>query len=255
MQLTAAQVAEMQERGFLLLPSLFSPDEVDVLLDAIPQAVARGGPELIAEDDDPSTIKMLFGLHRGDDAFHRLCRHPRVIAPAEQILGDRAHLFQSRLNMKSPFRASGWPWHQDFNQWHRYDGLRTPLAVVAGVFLDDVNPCNGPLLVIPGSHKIGHVMNDESMDMPEDVVEAAARRLGIVPLMGPPGTVVFFDCLLVHASSANVTPWPRRIFYLNFSAVSNRELLPQRQWFHCDTDPKPIAMLADDCLLERRATA
>lgn len=255
MQLSGAQLAEMNDRGFLIVPSLFSNEEVEVMRDAVPSAIARGGPEIIAEDDDPATIKMIFGMHHRDDVFRRVGRHPRLIRPVEQILGERAHLFQSRLNMKSAFRASGWPWHQDFNQWHRLDGMRTPRAIVAGLFVDDVNPCNGPLMVIPGSHRLGHVINESSMEMDEEIVARAARDSGIVPLMGPPGTVVLFDCLIVHGSAANITPWPRRIFYLNFSAVSNRELRPLRAWFHCDSNPRPIAVVADDCLLERRATA
>jgi ectoine hydroxylase len=133
--------------------------------------------------------------------------------------------------------------------------MQTPCAVVAGLFVDDVNACNGPLMVIPGSHKRGHIVNEVSMEIAEDVVAAAARESGIVPLMGPPGTVVLFDCLIIHASAPNVTPWPRQIFYLNFSAASNRELRPLREAFHCDSDVRPVPKLADDCLLEWKATA
>ena len=255
MQLTAAQVEEMNERGFLTLPSLFSAAEVEVICGAIPGVIERGGPAIIGEDDDPSVIKMVFAPHTYDDVFRRLSFHPRMVEPAEQLLGERAHLFQSRLNVKPPFRATGWPWHQDFNQWYRQDGMLTPRAVVAGVFLDDVNPCNGPLMVIPGSQKRGHIVNDVSMEIPETVIADAAREGGIVPLMGPPGTVVLFDCLIIHGSAPNITPWPRKIFYLNFSAVSNRELQPLREAFHCDTDVRPIPMVADHSLLEWQATA
>lgn len=255
MRLTSAQLAEMTRRGYLLFPSLFSADEVDVIRGAASQVVSRGGPQFVAEDDHPSMVKMVFGLHELDDVFRRVARHPRLVGPAEQILGDPVHLFQSRLNVKSAFRATGWPWHQDFNQWYRYDGMQTPRAVVAGVFIDDVNACNGPLMVIPGSHDLGHVVNEVSMEIAESVVAEAASAAGIVPLMGPPGTVVLFDCLIVHGSAPNITPWPRRIVYLNFSAVSNRELRPLRERFHCDPEVRPVAMLSDDCLMERRATA
>jgi ectoine hydroxylase len=254
-KLTAAQAAHMHEHGYVVLPALFSASEVDVIRNAIPPLLARGGREVVGEDDDPSMPKMVFGAHAGDDVFRRLASHPRVVEPAEEILGERAHLFQSRLNVKQPFRATGWPWHQDFNQWHRQDGMVTPRAVVAGVFIDDVNACNGPLMVIPGSQKRGHIINAESMDLDESVVQEAAEEAGIVPLMGPPGTVVLFDCLIIHGSAANITPWPRRIFYLNFAPLSMRELRPLRAWFHCDPDVRPIATLADDCLLEWRATA
>jgi ectoine hydroxylase len=255
MQLTAQQLEEVAERGFLLLPSVFSAREMDLVRDSVPRVVGRGGPEVIREDSDASVVKMIFATHRTDDVFARVARHPRLIGPVEQILGDRVHLFQSRLNIKSAFRGEGWPWHQDFNQWHRLDGMQTPHAFIAALFLDDVNPCNGPLMVIPGSQTRGHIVNDASMEIDEAVVEDAANDSGIVPLMGPPGTVALFDCLIIHGSAQNITPWPRRILYLNFCAVSNRELLPRRAYFHCDTDMRPIVPLADDCLFERKATA
>jgi ectoine hydroxylase len=110
-------------------------------------------------------------------------------------------------------------------------------------------------MVIPGSQTRGHIANDVSMEIDEALVEEAANDCGIVPLMGPAGTVAFFDCLIIHGSAQNITPWPRRILYLNFSAASNHELQPRRAYFHCDPDVRPILPLADDCLLERKATA
>src|SRR5215213_7626111 len=193
----------MSEQGYVVLPSLFSAAEIEVIRTAIPDVLSCDGPQIVGEDDDPSVIKMIFGAHTYDDTFRRVAFHPRLVAPAEQVLGERVHLFQSRLNVKPAFRATGWPWHQDFNQWHRQDGMQTPRAVVAGVFLDDVNPCNGPLMVIPGSHKRGHIVNDASMEIDDAVIAAAATESGIMPVMGAPGTAVLFDCLLIHGSAAN----------------------------------------------------
>jgi len=255
MILSNQQLAVIEEQGFLMLPALFSLDEVDVIRDGAADLLARRGPEVIPEDDDASIVKMVFGAHAYHDVFRRVAQHPRLLHPVEQVLGERVHLFQSRLNAKASFRSGGWPWHQDFNQWYRQDGMRTPCAVVAGIFLDDVNASNGPLLMIPGSHKRGHVVNPDDIEIPAPVVADAASESGIVPLMGPPGTLVLFDCLIIHGSAPNISPWPRRIFYLNFTPVSNRELKPFRERFHCDADVRALTALADDCLRERRATA
>ncbi len=255
MQLTRAQIGEMSERGFLLLPSLFDADELALIRAASLRMAARRGPEVVAEDDDPTIVKMIFGVHENDDVLARVARHPRLVEPAEQLLGERVHLFQSRINVKRPFRASGWAWHQDFNQWYRMDGMRTPRALIAGIFVDDVNPCNGPMLAIPGSHRRGHIVNDASMEITDSIVEEAANEHGIEPLMGAPGTVILFHCLLIHGSAPNITPWTRTIFYLNFTPVSQRELQPLREWFHCDSNARPVVPLPDDCLQQRRATA
>lgn len=248
MTLSNSQLAQMATDGYLLLPSLFDADEVELLRAAVPDVLVREGPEVIREQHDPSTVRMVFAAHTFNDAFHRLTLHPRLLTRVEQIFGEPAYLFQSRFNVKSGFHSAGWAWHQDFNQWHRLDGMRTPNAMALGVFLDDVNPCNGPVLVIPGSHKRGHIFNPDAMDIPDSAVADAANELGIVPLMGPPGSVVLFDCLIIHGSAPNISPWPRRIFYMNISPVSNRELQPNRPWFHCAADGAPLIPLADDCL-------
>lgn len=246
--LSELQRASLEEDGFLIIPSLFAEDEVESLRDAADALVRKSGPNVIGELDGSPAVRMVFGAHVEDDAFARLTRHPRLLEPVEESLGEPVHLFQSRLNAKSSFGGGGWAWHQDFNQWHRQDGMRTPRATVVGVFLDDVNPCNGPLMMIPRSQRRGFIPVPDMMDIPFDVVTELANRHGIVPLMGPPGTAIFFDCLTIHGSAPNVSPWPRRIFYCNYVPASCTELQPLRAWFHCDTNVRALAPLDDDCL-------
>jgi ectoine hydroxylase len=252
-RLTDRQRTALAEEGFLALPSLFTPKEVELMREAADAVAAAQGDHVIAEDDSPA-VKMVFGAHFHHDLFARLARHPCLLHPVEQSLGEPAHVFQSRLNVKTAFAGGGWPWHQDFNQWYRQDGMRTPRATIVGVFLDEVNACNGPLMMIPRSHRRGHILAPE-MDIPPAVVTEAASEHGIVPLMGPPGTTIFFDCLVIHGSAPNVSPFPRRIFYFNYVAASCSDLQPLRALHHCDTNVKPLTALPDECLVGWRATA
>jgi len=247
MKLTDEQRAGLTGDGYLVLPSLFSQPEVESLRAASNSLVAQSGPHVRQEQDSP-LVRMAFGAHQRDETFARLARHPRLVGPLEEALGEPVHLFQSRLNAKSGFTGAGWAWHQDFNQWYRLDGMRTPQAMVVGVFLDDVNPCNGPLMVIPRSHRGGFLFVPDKMDIPFDQVTRAVDENGIVALMGPPGTTVFFHCLLIHGSAPNISPWPRRILYFNYIPASLHELQPLREWYHCDTAVTPLQALPDDCL-------
>lgn len=247
--LNESQQAALSEDGFLAIPALFSEAEMQPLRLAADALVQRRGPNVIGEPQDESLVRMVFGAHVQEDSFARLSRHPRLLGPVVQSFGEPAHLFQSRLNAKSSFAGGGWAWHQDFNQWYRQDGLLTPRAKVIGVFLDDVNPCNGPLMMIPRSHRRGFVPVPGMMDIPFNVITEMANENGIMPLMGPPGTAIFFDCLTVHGSAPNVSPWPRRIIYFNYIPASCHELQPLRAWFHCDTAVAPLEALDDDCLL------
>ena len=255
MRLTQDWIDRYDEQGFLVFPGLLDAAELEVIDGAIPDLLARDGDDVVREDHDPSIVRMVFGAHFHHDVFARLARHPRLVTPSEQLVRDRVHIYQSRLNAKSSFGGSGWAWHQDFNQWYRQDGMMRPQTVVVGIYLDDVNPCNGPLMIIGGSHRHGHFLNPDGMEIDEEIVAALAAEGGIEPVMGPPGTVVFFDALAVHGSAPNISPWPRRIFYLNYNAVSNRQILPLRAAHRCSVDLTPVSALADDCLLRREASA
>ena len=240
---------EFHELGFAILPSLLSADEVKSLRRAAESLVAVSAAEVIGEANAPSVPKMIFGAHLVHDTFARVPRHPYLLHLVEQALGGAVHVFQSRLNVKSEFSGSGWAWHQDYNQWYRLDGMRTPRAAVAGVFLDDVNACNGPLMIIPRSHQRGHIFVPDAMEIPQDVVRDAANEHGIVPLMGPPGTVIVFDPMTIHGSAPNVSPWPRRIFYMNFVLAAACDLKPVRARIECDPVAVPLTPLGEDCLV------
>jgi ectoine hydroxylase len=85
------------------------------------------------------------------------------------------------------------------------------------IFLDDVNEFNGPLMLIPRSHKQGRL--DASHDvtttsyplwtLDNAKVSALVEQGGIVAPKGVAGTVLIFQSTLVHASSPNLSPWHR----------------------------------------------
>src|SRR5213078_4263757 len=72
---------------------------------------------------------------------------------------------------------------------------------------------------------------------------------GIVAPTGRPGAVLMFHGNLVHASTANITPYPRKIVYLTLCAVSNHIRKPTRPEWIAHRDFTPIEAVADDALL------
>src|SRR3977135_263636 len=117
---------------------------------------------------------------------------------------------------------------------------RGPWCVNLLVFPTEVMPINGPLMFIPRSHKHGVLPagHDEATtsyplwtldhDTITRLVDAAGPQGGIVAPTGKPGTVLMFHGNLVHASTANITPYPRKIVYLTLCAVSNHIRTPPR---------------------------
>jgi ectoine hydroxylase len=132
------------------------------------------------------------------------------------------------------------------------------------VFLDEVMPINGPLLLIPKSHKqgifaAGHDKQTTSYPLwtlDKDTVTRLASEaaepggVGIVAPTGKAGSVLMFHGNLVHASPPNITPYPRKIVYLTLCAVSNHITKFTRPDWIAHRDFTPIKPADDDALAE-----
>ena len=252
MKLSDDQKARYARDGYLFFPGVFSEEELGPLRRGLERMASRRGPEIVRESDsDPeSALKIVFGVDVHDEAYRRLRCHPHLLAPSEQLLGTGVYVYQARINFNAGFAGGGWGWHQDFNQWYRQDGLQKPNALLAAVFLDDVNACNAPLMIIPGSHRRGHIYIPDRMEIDEDVVAELVREGGIDPLIGPAGSVAFLHSNVVHGSTRNITPWPRSICYLIYNSVENTTILHPRGDFRCRTDFTPLSPLDERCLLD-----
>lgn len=256
MYLNDSQIEEFDRTGYLLFPGLLDEEEARVLSAAVPDLKARSGPEVVREADGEA-VRQVYGGHSVSDPFARLSVMPRLLNPVQQLLRSCAYIHQSRLNPKQGFSGGTWNWHQDFGTWHREDGMPEPRCVMTAIFLDDATPVNSPLMVLPGSQRHGIVDKVEKenatgytvMQIGQDIVADYAEENGIVPLMGPAGTVAFIHCNLVHGSANNVSPYPRAIMYFNYNAVDN---VPtggnNRAWFHNNPDRGPLECGDDDAL-------
>ncbi len=255
MQLSAQQVIHFHEEGWLFLPELFAPEEVALLRREAVAIYAEPRPEVWREKN--GAPRTAFAAHLYNAAFRLLGSHPRMIRPVEQIFGEPVYMHQFKINAKSAFTGEVWQWHQDYGTWKRDDGMPQPRAMNVAVFLDEVMPINGPLLLIPKSHTVGelnatHDLNTTSYPLwtlDNDTVSRLVAAGGIVAPIGKPGGMLMFHGNLVHGSAGNITPYPRKIVYLTLNAVSNYIRTPTRLEFIAHRDFLPIVPVADDALL------
>lgn len=260
MPLSDAQLRAFERDGFLVLPSLFSPREVELLRAALVPLFREETPANVREKQS-GEVRTAMGLHLRSAIYANLVRHPRLIGPAFQLLGDRLYAQQVKVNVKAAFDGEAWQWHYDFATHHHDDGVPEPLALNLHVFLDDVNEFNGPLHFIPGSHRHGPApatLDTASTSYPlwvveRDTVERLVEEHGLFAAKGTAGTALVFGDCLVHASPPNLSPWTRRIFSLIVNPIANRQTTLARPDYKHHRDFSPIAPLADDCLLEVRA--
>jgi ectoine hydroxylase len=257
MKLTAAQVGRFHEDGFLILPELFSTREVDVLRAQLPALFGERRTENFREKST-DVVRTAMALHLRNPVFARLVRHPRLVEPAMQILGDdKLYIQQVKVNAKEAFSGEVWQWHYDFATHHGEDGVPAPLALNLHVFLDEVNEFNGPLVFIRGSHKHGPAptaLDTVTTSYPlwtvaNETVTALVTAGGLVSAKGRAGTALIFGDCLVHGSSINMSPWPRRIFSLILNPVTNALTRYKRPDYQHHRDLTPVAPVSDDCLL------
>jgi len=198
-----------------------------------------------------------FAAHQYSEAFRLLAAHPRLIEPVEQVFGEPIYMHQFKINAKAAFDGEVWQWHQDYGTWARDDGMPEPRAMNISVFLDEVMAINGPLMVIPRSHRhgtleAGHDRQTTSYPLwtlDQATVARLVEQGGIVAPTGKPGSVLLFSGNLVHASPPNITPYPRKIVYLTLCAVSNHITKFTRPEWVAHRDFTPITAVSDDALV------
>ena len=256
MRLTDAQLRQFDQDGFLVLPGVFSEAEVQALRAPVPTLMAQDCPENPREAVG-GAVRNLLSLHRRSAIYARLVRHPRLVGPAMQILGDAAlYPQQVKINPKSGFDGAGFDWHTDFATHHKRDGVPRPLALNLHIHLDEVTEFNGPLMFVPGSHK-REIPLQRSVDgqkwelwtVPRQAVSDLVTELGMVSAKGPPGTLLIFGDRLLHVSGQNLSPFPRWIFSLILNPVANAATRDVPEFAH-ERDRRPVQMLPDDCLLQ-----
>jgi ectoine hydroxylase len=258
MKLTDEQIAQFDRDGYLFFPGLFTPDEVRVLTDAVPALFAQRRPENVREKTG-DVVRTNFAAHMYSEPFAKLARHPRMVEPVTQLFGEDVYMHQFKINGKAAFDGDVWQWHQDYGTWKNDDLMPDARAMNVAIFLDEVNEFNGPLMFIPGSHKLGvlEAAHDTSTTsyplwvINHETIEKLVDRGGIVAPKGVAGSMILFHGCLVHASTSNLSPWDRTSVYLSLCAVSNHIRRFKRPGYIAHRDFTPIQCLGDDCLRAR----
>lgn len=231
-------IRTFEDTGVLVIPNLLSSTLV-AALDAEVGALAedddvRAREEAVLEPGG-GALRSLFAVHELDGLLGAVTKDHQLVRIARQLLGGDVYIHQSRINLKPGFRGKEFYWHSDFETWHAEDGMPRMRAVSASVLLTPNDPWNGPLLTISGSHKwftscVGETppehfresLRKQEIGVPDDdSLRELARRGQIQQALGPAGTVVFFECNVMHGSNGNISPDPRRNVFLVFNSVEN----------------------------------
>lgn len=231
------------EKGYLTIDQLLTSEELQLFRDELKRLAED--PEVKADERTvveakSNEVRSIFDIHKTNEVFKKIANDPRVVERARQILGSDVYIHQSRINYKPGFVGKDFTWHSDFETWHAEDGMPAPRAVSISISLTDNYSFNGPLMIMPGSHKHyvsaeggtpedNHkkslVMQGAGVPDPETLTEFA-DRFGIDVLEGPAGGAIMFDSNCMHASNGNVTPYSRSNVFIVYNSVENTTVEP-----------------------------
>jgi len=249
--LSEDQVREFDERGFLFFDSFFDKSEMENFIKEL-QEYEEDEDLKLSEgtilEPGKEEIRSIFGIHEISERFDRLTRDPHLLKIVQQLLDSDVYIHQSRINYKPGFKGKGFNWHSDFETWHSEDGMPRMRCLSCSIVMTDNNEFNGPLMLIPGSHKyfipcVGRTPEDnykESLKMQDLGVPdstSLTRMMNenfIEAPKGPAGSLIIFECNTLHGSNANMSCWPRSNLFFVYNSVLNTLTEP-----FCGNKPRP----------------
>ena len=217
--MTLAEAAFAKE-GFAIIPEVLTSREVDSLSEELLRLLVPQGK---------AGLRHLLS----NPAVSAVAHRPWVLGLAKSLLGPDAIPFSATLFNKS--QTANWliPWHQDtalplsekrdlpgWGAWSVKEGViyaHAPSSALSQVValrvqIDDSTSANGPLRVLPGTHSMG-VLSDEE-------IHSLSEQIGGVTCMVPRGGILAMRPLLVHSSSKAQAETSRRVLHIEYSATA-----------------------------------
>jgi hypothetical protein len=212
--LNRAERESWERDGFVILPGFAKPDVLEAMgtrIVEMTRAADGGGhigdayvvPELsLADRERPEDrTSKVFRVHRCEPLFHQFASDARLLDCVESLIGPELDCFLSQFIFKLP-GALGQPWHQDafYFPFDRGPQVGVWLAVT------DSTPDNGPLWVLPGSHRedVHDVVADRREHANFAYVEIIDHDTSeAAPVLMQAGDLLLFHSHLMHRSTDN----------------------------------------------------
>ncbi len=220
------EIAFYRENGYLLVENVLDRSTRARMKEVIAELVAKA--KGVVEHDnvydlEPShtpqapRVRRIKKPHSVHPIFWEFAKSPALMEVCTRLLGPNVRLHGSKLNMKDPKYGSPVEWHQD---WAFYPHTNDELLAI-GVMLDDVELENGPLMVLPGTHR-GPVHDHHADGRFCGAIDPTAVKLPYdkaVAVTGRAGSASFHHVRLVHGSAQNTSSNPRQLLLYECGAA------------------------------------
>jgi phytanoyl-CoA hydroxylase len=223
---TADQVASYHREGYVVAKSVLDQQELGKLRKAL-EEILEGARGLSGHTDiydlEPfhtptePRVRRVKTPHKHFPIFREFVQSPKVVALLQQLLGPDVRLHGSKINIKAPHGGAAVEWHQD---WAFYPHTNDDVLAV-GVMLDDCLMENGPLMILPETHK-GPVYDHHADGYFAGAMDPADYGLDTskaVALTAPAGSMSFHHARVLHASAQNTSNRSRWLLLYEFTAA------------------------------------
>jgi hypothetical protein len=216
------QSRQFAEQGYAVFPGALAGGALDLLRAECDAFVAREDARMDALGVDTLGIS-----HRGKRYFANECQRvapqlrsvlfSRVMADiCRATLGEDAYFFFDQYVVKGPEGGMPFSWHQDSGYVVGNGGPPDHAPyLTCWCPLDDATEENGTVRLIPGSHRNGILPHDRQPGS-NDLVGAPAEAEGQL-VEAKAGDVVAFSSLTLHATGANRSDRPRRVYLAQYT--------------------------------------
>ena len=158
------------------------------------------------------------------DKYEEVMRNGQAADYCAELIGPNIRFHHGKVNSKLPGSGTAVKWHQDFP----FEPMTNDDMITCLLFIDDVTLENGPLEVIPGSHKgpLYPHWHDGVFTGAVDSSVVDAQRDRITRCTGKAGSVCLMHANLLHGSAPNLTDRPRTLYITTYYAEDAIELSP-----------------------------
>jgi non-heme Fe2+,alpha-ketoglutarate-dependent halogenase len=214
-RLRSEQRDEFDQQGFVACAPIFTAQEmVDIRgnIDRLLQVFHQAGKDSYA----------MAGFQASCASIYDLVMEPRILDCVEDVLGPDFVCWSSHCFCKMPHDGKTVSWHQDAPYW----GLTPTHTVTAYLAIDDVDPGNGSLQVIPGSHRHGAIPMRASLPEEQNVLWLTTEgyeRFGAPQATSlRAGELSLHSDLLLHGSPANTSDRRRCTVAIRYATMDVR---------------------------------
>lgn len=205
-RLTRAELAAFDRNGFLLLREAFDAAELERMTDEIDRLEAGTGDSVLTLDSGSrhvyakDTMTFARNLVGRSKLLRGIVAGPVFRDLGHDLIGPDVRLYFDQAVYKKPGRAKIFPWHQD----NGYTFAEPQAYLTLWIALVDATPENGCPEVLPGLHRDGTLLHEDSADgltLAGIDDPALAARARTVPARA--GDIVVFSSLTPHRTGAN----------------------------------------------------